>query len=364
MKNIYNTDIKFVIEHQTRQVPVKLKPHQQIQAIKDLAARAFFLLREEIKLTFENRDISQYDVARVGEFFKGKKNIFIKVMLVAPKQRKLPYTKQLNAAKTKCLCALCKEAASVAFCRKCALFLCDSCSESQAHFLHRNAVYEHKTKETSAKNYALLLLNEISAYKTNVKEHQAAISENDVEERYKNVIQKYDTVLDLYSNMMSHVDVDVSASEGSDAQCNATNVEHIKEELDTVVYGLYKEYSKGKKKMNGEQFEKMYNDIQSKENSVKTAFTVVDAENVKNELTKGKKRVDDEIAQIIHEQLVNDIPLGLNIDTFRLYNQIVNDTECNSIPTNEPAPSGGDFGADTSFKQQSYEDNDEMLFEY
>ena len=279
-------------------------------------------------------------------------------MLVSPKQRKLPMTKQLNATKTKCLCSLCKEAGSVVFCRKCAVFLCNSCYKSQAHFMHRNAVYEHKTKETSVKNYALMLLNEINAYKTNVKEHKAAISENDVEERYKNIIQKYDTVLDLYSNMMSHVDV--NANDGNDAQCNSTiNVDHIKEELDTVVYGLYKEYSKGKKKMNGEQFEKMYNDIYSKENTVKTAFTTVDAETVKNELSKGKKRVDDEITQIIQEQLVNDIPLGLNIDTFRLYNQIINDNT-----NNEPLESNADFNVDTSFKEQNYEDNDEMLFEY
>jgi hypothetical protein len=355
MKNTSINDLKFVIEYQTRQVPVKLKPHQQILDIKDLAARAFFLLREEIKLTFENRDISQYDVARVGEFFKGKKNIFIKVMLVTPKQRKLPMSKQLNSTKAKCPCSLCKEASSVVFCRKCAVFLCDTCSKSQAHFMHRDAVYEHKTKETSAKNYAWMLLNEINAYKTNVKEHNSEISNNDVEEKYNNIKQKYDTVLDLYSNMMNHVDVDINANVGNDDSIK--NVNKIKEELDTVVYGLYKEYSKGKKKMNGEQFEKMYNDIYTKENTVKNAFTVVNAETVKNELSKGKKRVDDEITKIINEQLINDIPLGLNIDTYRLYNQIITDKNINTI-------SNVDFNVDTSFKEQNYLDNDEALFEY
>ena len=71
--------INFNLEYRSKIVKAKLPAYRTIYHLKELCKEAFFILRQQIHLTYKNKDITQLDHCILGDYFKGKNNIFIKV---------------------------------------------------------------------------------------------------------------------------------------------------------------------------------------------------------------------------------------------------------------------------------------------
>jgi hypothetical protein len=76
----YIKKIKISLEYNNNPVLLDVEPYRQIKYLKEKAGKIFYPLNYEIRLIYNNKDLLNYENMQVGEYFKNKGVISIKVV--------------------------------------------------------------------------------------------------------------------------------------------------------------------------------------------------------------------------------------------------------------------------------------------
>ncbi len=121
-----HTNIKkyrFILEFNLISNSIDIESHKQIKYIKEKAIKLFYRTKNDLKLTYCNKDLTPYETISIGEYFKGKNNINIKLIECNVESRANTSYKE----ESHFIDCVCKRSQVKNFCRQCNQFLCDSC---------------------------------------------------------------------------------------------------------------------------------------------------------------------------------------------------------------------------------------------
>jgi len=74
--------VKITLEYQSHSINVEIEPYRPISYIREIAKKKFYPLNYEIKLIYSNKDLTPFDTISIGELFKNKSQIFIKIVQI------------------------------------------------------------------------------------------------------------------------------------------------------------------------------------------------------------------------------------------------------------------------------------------
>lgn len=320
--------INFNLEYQSRIVSVKLPQYKTIYHIKEVAKEAFFILRQDIHLTYLNRDITKLDHCLIGDFFKGKNNIFIKVSIDSnyPQAYKGGTRKGQDSSLYLCVC---KNDIIYNYCRVCKMFICNICRVNSIHAKHKVVQVDINNLEESAKLYAITLQSDILHNLKIVKEYhnQATIKKNwdDSLSRHEKIKAKYDRVAEIYREMISKLYTNPNLRNDeieSLIKEYQINTKVTNQDLEEILHNIFVKYTKPKKKMNFEEFKKYYETINHKEEEIDQFSLKILAYRVNYEMNKKLNKMYDQIEEILDGMLSASSPLSLDPDTYSIYEMI------------------------------------------
>lgn len=313
------------LEYQSRIVSVKLPQYKTIYHIKELAKEAFFILRQDIHLTHLNRDITKLDHCLIGDFFKGKNNIFIKVSIDSNNLQASKGGAKKGQDNSLYLC-VCKNDIIYNYCRACKMFICNICRVNSVHAKHKVVQVDINNLEESAKLYAITLQSDILYNLKIVKEYynQATIrkSWDDSLSRHEKIKAKYDRVAEIYREMISklYANPNLRSDEiESLIKEYQINTKTTNQDLEEILHNIFIKYTKPKKKMNFEEFKKYYETIHHKEEEIDQFSLKILAYRVNYEMNNKMNKMYDQIEEILDGMLSSSSPLSLDPNTYSIY---------------------------------------------
>ncbi len=131
--------VKIAFEYNGNIVNIEMGPYKTIKDLKEKAAKLFYL-NYEVKLYGNNKDLTPYENWTIGEFFKNKPNIQVKVMQLQnyffkeekPLHQNLDLSISMHTStktSTYVICECLLENVSY-YCRNCWVFICNSCRKN------------------------------------------------------------------------------------------------------------------------------------------------------------------------------------------------------------------------------------------
>ena len=191
--------INFNLEYQSKIVKAKLPAYRTIYHLKELCKEAFFILRQQIHLTYKNKDITQLDHCILGDYFKGKNNIFIKVSI----DYGYPIKGQSRFSEKPLYLCVCKNDIIYNYCRVCKSFICNMCRVNSVHANHKVIQIDVNNFEESAKLYAITLQSDMLYNLKIIKEiSREGMKYDDLLSRHEFIKRKYDKVGEIYREMI------------------------------------------------------------------------------------------------------------------------------------------------------------------
>jgi len=129
--------IKISLEHSGKVVNIECEQYKPIKYLKERAGKIFYPLNSDSKLVYNNKDLTQYESVALGDFFKNKTSIHIKVFQIVnfnAKEQNVNYASLSNSPNVNyksfggnvALCSCGNDPISY-YCRTDKTFICKSC---------------------------------------------------------------------------------------------------------------------------------------------------------------------------------------------------------------------------------------------
>ena len=129
--------IKISLEYSGNVVNIECEQYKPIRYLKERAGKIFYPLNSDTRLVYNNKDLTPYESVALGDFFKNKTNIHIKVYQIVNfnlKEHNVNYSHLSNSpnvsyksyAGNVALCS-CGNDVVTYYCRTDKTFICKSC---------------------------------------------------------------------------------------------------------------------------------------------------------------------------------------------------------------------------------------------
>ena len=339
MTSYLRQKIKTNLEYQGRKVTTDIPPYKTIKYIKELAKNLFYPINSEIRLIYQHKDITPYEQSVIGDFFKRKNQIYIKILTYAPqqKERTLKYEEEkknqinklsLSQSKGIFICS-CKNDLIGNYCRNCKEFICNSCRINKEHENHRVTQVDIENLIESVKLYAITLQSEVLSNIKSTRDFcrrnelkNNNINKKNIDERHKIIQKKYDKIYEIYINCITDINQDNEENNNADIilanyiqNTNGTN-----DEIEKILTEIYMKYTKQRRGMSAEDFNEYFKTLGEKEEELEIQSTDILAFRVRYELDEKMNQIYDKIEQVLDSTLNYKIPLGLDSNSYYLYN--------------------------------------------
>ena len=318
-------NIKINIEYEGKIKSTEIPPYKPISYIKEIAMELFNSIQSEIKLFFGNQDISEYEEYIIGDFFKRKKVINIKIEELNPKINNLTNNKKSKINKTSLICKCFRDEISN-FCRNCKEFICNSCRVNSIHLNHKITQVDIDNLVESVKLYAITLESEIpiNLHKTeeNYYKFEKYNKQNDIQSRHEIINEKIDNALSIYNNYMEHLKDENDDIENIINEYNSETY-NISLDIEDIIGEINEKYIKQKKKMNEDEFQEYFRKLSEKEEPLKTHSYNIIPYCVNDDIKLKMKNMYDKIGEILDLALNSESPLGISNEINDLYNFVL-----------------------------------------
>ena len=286
----------------------------------------FSSIQSEIKLFFGNQDISEYEEYIIGDFFKRKKLINIKVEELNPKEfNNITNINKNQINKTSLICKCFRDEISN-FCRNCKEFICNSCRVNSIHLNHKITQVDIDNLVESVKLYAITLESEIpiNLHKTeeNYYKFEKYNKQNDIQSRHEIINEKIDNALSIYNNYMEHLKDENDDIENIINEYNSETY-NISLDIEDIIGEINEKYIKQKKKMNEDEFQEYFRKLSEKEEPLKTHSYNIIPYCVNDDIKLKMKNMYDKIGEILDLALNSESPLGISNEINDLYNFVL-----------------------------------------
>ena len=339
MTSYLRQKIKTNLEYQGRKVTTDIPPYKTLKYIKELAKNLFYPINSEIRLIYQHKDITQYEQSVIGDFFKRKNQIYIKILTYSPQQReklmlyeeeKKNQINKLSLSQTKgiFICS-CKNDLIGNYCRNCKEFICNSCRINKEHENHRVTQVDIENLIESVKLYAITLQSEVLSNIKSTRDFcrrnelkNNNINKKNIDERHKIIQKKYDKIYEIHINCITDINQDNEENNNADIilanyiqNTNGTN-----DEIEKILTEIYMKYTKQRRGMSAEDFNEYFKTLGEKEEELEIQSTDILAFRVRYELDEKMNQIYDKIEQVLDSTLNYKIPLGLDSNSYYLYN--------------------------------------------
>jgi len=89
--------IKINLDYLGKSIGIEIEPYKTIAQLKEKTRKIFFIINLEFKLIHSNKDLTPFDSITIGEYFKSKSKIHIKVIQLS----NVNYSKEINGGQSK-----------------------------------------------------------------------------------------------------------------------------------------------------------------------------------------------------------------------------------------------------------------------
>ena len=339
MTSYLRQKIKTNLEYQGRRVTTDIPPYKTIKYIKELAKNLFYPINSEIRLIYQHKDITQYEQNIIGDFFKRKNQIYIKILTYSPQQREraMIYEEEkknqinklsLSQSKGIFICS-CKNDLIGNYCRNCKEFICNSCRINKEHENHRVTQVDIENLIESVKLYAITLQSEVLS---NIKSTRDFCKRNEIknnnikkkniDERHKIIQNKYDKIYEIYKKCI--IDINPNNEDNNNADLILANyiqnTNGTNDDIEKILTEIYMKYTKQRRGMSAEDFNEYFKTLGQKEEELEIQSTDILAFRVRYELDEKMGQIYDKLEQVLDITLNYKIPLGLDSNSYYLYN--------------------------------------------
>jgi hypothetical protein len=318
-------NIKINIEYEGKIKSTEIPPYKPISYIKEIAMELFNSIQSEIKIFFCNQDISEYKEYIIGDFFKRKKVINIKIEELNPKINNLTNNKKSKINKTSLICK-CFRDQITNYCRNCKEFICNTCRINSIHLNHKITQVDIDNLVESVKLYAITLESEIPLNLHKIEENNNKCEknkkQNDIKSRHEIINEKIDNVLNVYNNYMEHLNDENDNLENIINDYNSETY-NISLEIEDIINEINEKYIKEKKKMNENEFKEYFRTLSEKEEPLKVQSYNIIPFCVNDDIKLKMKNMYDKIGEILDLALNSDSPLGISNEINDLYNFVL-----------------------------------------
>ncbi len=320
-------NIKINIEYEGKIKSTEIPPYKPISYIKEIAMELFNSIQSEIKIFFCNQDISEYKEYIIGDFFKRKKVINIKIEELNPKifNNNLTNNKKSKINKTSLICK-CFRDQITNYCRNCKEFICNTCRINSIHLNHKITQVDIDNLVESVKLYAITLESEIPINLHKIEENYHKFEKNkiknDIQSRHEIINEKIDNVLNVYNNYMEHLNDENDNLENIINDYNSETY-NISLEIEDIINEINEKYIKEKKKMNENEFKEYFRTLSEKEEPLKVQSYNIIPFCVNDDIKLKMKNMYDKIGEILDLALNSDSPLGISNEINDLYNFVL-----------------------------------------
>ena len=264
--------IKVNLEYEGRIISSQVPPYKTLNYLKELAKNVFYLTNSEIQMIYSHKDITQFDNYIIGDFFKRKNPISIKIntlIINSKSTNDIRKKRKYKLDKANFLCS-CNRDLIANYCRNCKMFICNSCRINQIHIKHKVTQVDTDNLVESVKLYALTLQNDISL---NIKKTQDNIeklenndNKDDISNRHELIKQKFDTIFNIYSDCINNLNNNNNIEQVVIDYKNQTDNTNI--EIEKTLQKIYNKYTKGRKEMTQDDFIKYFKLLSEKEDDL------------------------------------------------------------------------------------------------
>ncbi len=319
--------IKVNLEYEGRIISSQVPPYKTLNYIKELAKNVFYLTNSEIQMIYSHKDITQFDNYIIGDFFKRKNPISIKIntlIINSKSTNDIRKKRKYKLDKANFLCT-CNRDLIANYCRNCKMFICNSCRINQIHIKHKVTQVDTDNLVESVKLYALTLQNDISL---NIKKTQDNIEklENndnkyDISNRHELIKQKFDTIFNIYSDCINNLNNNNNNEQVVIDYKNQTDNTNI--EIEKTLQKIYNKYTKGRKEMTQDDFVKYFKLLSEKEEDLQNQSNDIISLRVNDDIKERMKLIYDKIEQILDFTLNAKNTLGVSSETDYLFNLVL-----------------------------------------
>jgi len=320
------------LEYQGRKIIVEIPPYKQIKYIKEIAKNSFYILNSKITLLYQHRDITEHEESLIGDYFKKKNQVSIKV--TTNYKHNLNNLKNdmmtfLNYQKITLKCQICKFNYIENYCRTCKQFICNQCRLNNLHESHKSIQVNIENLIDSVRLYAITLQSEIlsnhKVAREYVSKHKEKKMENkrNINERYNIILDKYNKISDIFNQLINNIDINEKNVNEDDTiilndYINKTN--GVNNEIEMLLNEINEKYILQNKKMKKEEFEKYFNELNDKENSLDIKSINILEYRVNAEINNKMNQIYDELEEILDQTLNSKNPLGIDSHVNYMYN--------------------------------------------
>ena len=336
MLNNLRVKVKTIFEYEGNEISSDIPSYKTIKYLKEIAKKLFLPIYSEVKLIYDNKDISSFEQMVIGDYFYKKNEINLKVISKNPiineeekgNCQNKNETKQLN----KDYYCSCKKELISYFCRNCKENICDNCRINSIHLNHNLSQIDINNLNESVKLYAITLQSEISK---NIKECKSFLKnkekENEKEDKNENSIiskhdlikEKYDKVLEMYNEHYNNLNINDNENNESSLKNYIKNSKITNEEIDNILNEIHIKFIKKKKSMSIEEFNEYIKLLNEKDEILEINSKDIKKFKVNNQINIKMNIFYEKINMIIDEMLNSKNPFNLDDETYNLYNEIL-----------------------------------------
>ena len=351
--------IRCTLEFNGKTFMVSVPPYKRISFLKQQAHNFFYPITSEIKLVYQNKDITSHLNNLIGDIFRNKEAIYIRLF---PLDKDINITKtslqkkknannqntynysltkstepNVSGLKTFQLCT-CKKGMIEYLCRSCKIFICSNCRKSDSHFYHSVLDVDINNLEESAKLYAITIQSEILYNTKSIREDYKKFQKSnfiDASVRNEIFLRKLQEVQDLYQKMMTIVALSNEKMNNMDSLISdyATESANANKEIEKILVDIYNiqkgKNGKGKRNMTFEEFKDICENLNAKEiNFIEKSCDLL-SYRINYDITNKMDALYDKLEKIVDDVLKSEIPLKLDINSYYTYEIIKNIKEGN-----------------------------------
>ena len=358
MKEYFKKEIKKIIEKKKEEIEKEenlkinveyngtisslyVPPYKKVKYLKELIKKTHPKNFDVDRLIYQRKNISQNEELVLGEIFKNKLSINVKIverkqhiknsisMDIESKIIDPPIN--LTKEEEKYFKCKCNQNLVNSYCRNCKKLLCNSCRINE---IHKVVQINLNNLSESCNLYSLVLQKDISnkIKKENYKKFKFNKKKiNEYSSKYENIQNKYDEVYKKYDEALKVIDIDSQNNEIYEKKLNEykEKTNNINNDLDNLSNNIYKDYFFEKKRMKNETFNEILKKISEKDDELEDNSKDINNYIIYNKITENLNKMNDEIEKSLDNILNSKTFFDIDDETNLIFEKLKNNKNKN-----------------------------------
>ena len=355
--------LNFHVEYLGRIRSTEIQPYKTIDYLIGIVKNLFYPIKSKIKILYNQTDIIPYNKYLIGDFFKLKTNIYLKIVsqYYNSNHNNIQNIQDINKPQninTTFICLCGRNLPVTFYCRNEKVFICNYCKFNLNHEKHRTIKVDTNNYEDTIKLYCNTLIKEIkiNIEKTQNYTEKMEKGEYDINQKHNEIKEKLNKLYEIYNSILNNIKRKKNINQILEKYKSKTKITN--EEIEEILETIYKKYTRKKKKMNSDEFKSFFNEISHKDELLEIQNVDLYALRVEYEFNEKMKNIYDKIDEVIQKTVNDNNVLNVSKYTNHLFSLIIEKEEENKKnEENENEDSKENDNDDENKGENNYEEN-------